>query len=73
MQGQSLSQNLIGVGQTGELLSRIRESLLGLGRIAGFAMVRHHQRPGGQRHQLPREQEAERVGRKHHEVQAGEE
>ncbi|HEY6455799.1 MAG TPA: magnesium transporter CorA family protein [Steroidobacteraceae bacterium] len=32
----AMQQNLIGVGQTGELLSRIRESLLGLGRIAGF-------------------------------------
>jgi magnesium transporter len=33
----AMQENLIGVGQTGELLSRIRESLLGLGRIAGFA------------------------------------
>jgi len=33
----AMQQNLIGVGQTGELLSRIRESLLGLGRIASFA------------------------------------
>ncbi|HEY4339058.1 MAG TPA: magnesium transporter CorA family protein [Steroidobacteraceae bacterium] len=33
----AMQQNLIAVGQTGELLSRIRESLLGLGRIAGFA------------------------------------
>ena len=32
----AMQENLIGVGQTGELLSRIRESLLGLGRIAGF-------------------------------------
>jgi magnesium transporter len=32
----AMQQNLIGVGQTGELLSRIRESLLGLGRIASF-------------------------------------
>ncbi len=32
----AMQQNLIGVGQAGELLSRIRESLLGLGRIAGF-------------------------------------
>ncbi len=32
----AMQQNLISVGQTGELLSRIRESLLGLGRIAGF-------------------------------------
>jgi magnesium transporter len=32
----AMQQNLIGVGQTGELLSRIRESLLGLARIAGF-------------------------------------
>ncbi len=34
----AMQQNLIGVGQTGELLSRIRESLLGLGRIAGFTI-----------------------------------
>jgi magnesium transporter len=33
----AMQQNLISVGQTGELLSRIRESLLGLGRIATFA------------------------------------
>jgi magnesium transporter len=33
---RAMQQNLIGVGQTGELLSRIRESLLGLGRIASF-------------------------------------
>ena len=32
----AMQQNLISVGQTGELLSRIRESLLGLGRIASF-------------------------------------
>jgi magnesium transporter len=32
----AMQQNLIGVGQTGEHLSRIRESLLGLGRIASF-------------------------------------
>jgi magnesium transporter len=32
----AMQENLIGVGQTGELLSRIRESLLGLGRIASF-------------------------------------
>jgi magnesium transporter len=32
----AMQQNLISVGQTGELLSRIRESLLGLGRIATF-------------------------------------
>ncbi|HEX3838061.1 MAG TPA: magnesium transporter CorA family protein [Steroidobacteraceae bacterium] len=34
----AMQQNLMGVGQTGELLSRIRESLLGLGRIAGFTI-----------------------------------
>ncbi|HEV2702175.1 MAG TPA: magnesium transporter CorA family protein [Steroidobacteraceae bacterium] len=33
----AMHRNLIGVGQTGELLSRIRESLLGLMRIASFA------------------------------------
>jgi magnesium transporter len=33
---QAMQRNLISIGQTGELLSRIRESLLGLGRIAGF-------------------------------------
>lgn len=32
----AMHHNLIGVGQTGEYLSRIRESLLGLGRIASF-------------------------------------
>jgi magnesium transporter len=32
----AMHHNLISVGQTGEQLSRIRESLLGLGRIAGF-------------------------------------
>lgn len=32
----AMQQNLIGVGQTGEHLSRIRESLLGLVRIASF-------------------------------------
>jgi magnesium transporter len=32
-----MRDNLISVGQTGELLSRIRESLLGLGRIATFS------------------------------------
>ena len=42
-------------------------------RIAGFAMVRHHQRPGGERHQLPGEQEAERVVGDNHQVQPGEE
>jgi magnesium transporter len=33
----AMHQNLLNVGQTGEHLSRIRESLLGLGRIASFA------------------------------------
>jgi magnesium transporter len=33
----AMHQNLIKVGQTGEHLSRIRESLLGLGRIASFS------------------------------------
>jgi magnesium transporter len=33
----AMHRNLIGVGQTGELLSRIRESLLGLMRIASFS------------------------------------
>ncbi|HTY93893.1 MAG TPA: magnesium transporter CorA family protein [Steroidobacteraceae bacterium] len=33
----AMHHNLISVGQTGEHLSRIRESLLGLGRITGFA------------------------------------
>ena len=42
-------------------------------RVAGLAMVRHHQRPGGQRHQFPGEQEAERVGCHHDQVQPGEE
>jgi magnesium transporter len=32
-----MHKNLISVGQTGEYLSRIRESILGLARIAGFA------------------------------------
>jgi magnesium transporter len=32
----AMHQNLISVGQTGEQLSRLRESLLGLGRIASF-------------------------------------
>jgi len=32
----AMHQNLMSVGQTGEHLSRIRESLLGLGRIASF-------------------------------------
>jgi len=32
----AMHQHLIRVGQTGELLSRIRESLLGVGRITGF-------------------------------------
>ena len=32
----AMQQNLIGVGQTGEQLSRIRESLLGLGRLNAF-------------------------------------
>ena len=35
--------------------------------------MRHHQRPGGERHQLPREQEAERIVGHHDEVQTGEE
>ena len=42
-------------------------------RVAALAMVRHHQRPGGERHQFPGEQEAERIVGDHHEVQAGEE
>jgi magnesium transporter len=33
----AMHRNLIGVGRTGELLSRIRESLLGLMRIASFS------------------------------------
>ena len=41
-------------------------------RILRSAMVGHHQRPGRQRHELPRDQEAERVVRQHDEVHAGE-
>lgn len=35
--GNSMHHNLIRIGQMGELLSRLRESLLGLGRIVGFS------------------------------------
>ena len=36
-------------------------------------MVRHHQRPGGERHELPGEQEGEGIVGEHDEVHAGEE
>ena len=42
-------------------------------RVAGLAMVRHDQRPGAQRHELPGEQEGEGVGGQDHEVHGGEE
>ena len=41
--------------------------------IGGIAMVRHDQRPGAERHELPGEQEGEGVGGHDHEVHAGEE
>ena len=41
--------------------------------IAGPAMVRHHQRPGRKRHELPGKQERERVVGEHDEVHPGEE
>ena len=44
----------------------------GLG-VAGFAMMRHHQRPGRQRHELPAQQIGERVVGQHHQIHAGEE
>ena len=37
------------------------------------AVVRHHQRPRRQRHELPGEEKAEGVVREHHQVHAGEE
>ncbi len=42
-------------------------------RVAGLAMVRHHQRPGGERHQFPGEQEAERIGGQDDQRHAGQE
>ena len=41
--------------------------------IVAFAMVRHDQRPGRQRHELPGHQEREGIVREHHEIHAGEE
>ena len=42
-------------------------------RVAGPAMVRHHERPRRERHELPREEEREGVVGEHDEVHAGEE
>ena len=42
-------------------------------RVSFLAMMRHHQRPGGQRHQLPREQKGEGVVGDHHQRHAGQE
>jgi hypothetical protein len=41
--------------------------------IAGLAMMRHHQRPGRQRHELPAQQIGERVVRQHDQIHAGQE
>jgi len=41
--------------------------------IVGHAMVRHHQRPRGERHEFPGDEEGEGVVGEHHERHAGEE
>ncbi len=41
--------------------------------VARFTMVRHDQRPGGERHEFPAQQIGKRVVRQHHEVHAGQE
>ena len=40
--------------------------------IVAVAMMRDHQRPGGERHELPRHQEAEGIVGQHHEIHGGE-
>ena len=42
-------------------------------RIVLFAMVRHDERPRGERHELPREQEGEGIVRQHDQIHAGQE
>ena len=42
-------------------------------RVLVLAVMRHHQRPGGERHELPRQQERVGVGGDEHEVHAREE
>ena len=39
--------------------------------VARFAMVRHDQRPGSQRHEFPAKQIGKRVIRQHHKIHAG--
>jgi len=41
--------------------------------VVGIAMMRHHERAGGERHELPRHQEREGVIGEHNEVHAGKE
>ena len=39
--------------------------------VAGFAVVRHDQRPGSQRHEFPAQQIGKRIVRQHHQIHAG--